>query len=194
MDGFNLIQTCKSQKTALLNAFDNDQNKNTFFPIPVTSLAEINKKGKLIALKLPSHTQLTLNLKDGLYCNCYKTSELWSSLTCICVSDLLIKSTIQIYHVFVVKNCCYNLTVLMFSNKGRCCIWWQGLITERNVIQSISNYVNKIRELNARRKTSYFLLRVSFFKLIFLLQLKFLFRVFSRYLWHCSGRKSIVHT
>jgi hypothetical protein len=44
MDGFNLIQTCKSKNTILLNAFDNDQNKNFFFSMPVRSLADINKK------------------------------------------------------------------------------------------------------------------------------------------------------
>jgi hypothetical protein len=32
MDGFKLVQTCKSQNTArVLSAFDNHQNKNTVF-------------------------------------------------------------------------------------------------------------------------------------------------------------------
>jgi len=47
----------------MFNAFDNDQNKNTiFFPMPVRSLADINKKGKRIIVKLPLRTQTTLTL------------------------------------------------------------------------------------------------------------------------------------
>ena len=62
MVGFNLIQTCKSQNTTPLNAFDNDQNKNTIFSIPVRSLADIKKRKKAyyseIAFPYPIDTNI----------------------------------------------------------------------------------------------------------------------------------------
>ena len=63
MDGYDLVQTCKSQNTTLLNAFDNDQNKNAiFFSMPVRSLADIIKKRKAyyseIAFTYPNDTNL----------------------------------------------------------------------------------------------------------------------------------------
>ena len=44
--------------------------------MPVRSLADINKKAKLIIVKLLLLTQTTLNLKDLLYYNCYKNFKL----------------------------------------------------------------------------------------------------------------------
>jgi hypothetical protein len=44
--------------------------------MPVWSLGDMRKKGKIIIVKLPLHTKLTVTLKVGLYYNCYKNFNL----------------------------------------------------------------------------------------------------------------------
>ena len=61
-----------------------------------------------------------------------------------------------------------------------------------NFLQFILNYLNTIRELHYCRKVSYFILHVSFFKLIVLFQCKFILRVFNKHLCLCCGTNSIV--
>jgi len=56
-----------------------------------------------------------------------------------------------------------------------------------NSLQLILIYLNTIREMHVCRKASYFLLHVSFYKLIVLFQWKFILRVFSKlYVFHDS--------
>jgi hypothetical protein len=62
MNGFYLLQTCKSQNTIIFNAFGNDQNINTDFLMPLRSVAGINKTRKAYygdtAFTYPNDTNL----------------------------------------------------------------------------------------------------------------------------------------